>query len=78
MIMVDVGAYKAGKVIANMPQAVPSDEDVANAHLIAAAPELLEALQNIIRNAHFPLRRIQSLAEAERVIAKALNQTEPK
>ena len=35
-----------GKVVANLRRAeAPDDEARANAHLIAAAPELLEALQ---------------------------------
>ena len=39
-----------GKVVANLRRAeAPDDEARANAHLIAAAPELLEALEAVLR-----------------------------
>lgn len=46
----------------------PTDEAIANAHLIAAAPELLEVCQKLLKNGF--RREDQKLAEA--AIAKAL------
>lgn len=47
------------------------DEQAANAHLIAAAPELLEALQYAVDNPEFNSREFDCVARA--AIAKALN-----
>lgn len=49
-------------------------ESVANARLIAAAPELLEALENIVRHADVLDRVALPIDAAEAAIAKARGQ----
>jgi len=67
------GIIKSGdKSIAHTLQKdVGAEQARANAHLIAAAPELLEALQEIAGN-HYLSDKAQSMAT--KAIAKALGQ----
>lgn len=48
-----------------------SDEDKANARLIAAAPELLEALEAILEDAFGGMDTLARIQAAEAAIAKA-------
>jgi hypothetical protein len=50
---------------------VPNDEGWSNARLIAAAPELLEALQLLLDAEYSDLVTIDDLGRAEAAIAKA-------
>jgi hypothetical protein len=60
-----------GKTIARIYHSVP-EEDLPNARLIAAAPEMLEALREIIAVAEGKhLRPVMGIDAARRAIAKA-------
>ncbi len=67
------GLIKSGdKSIAHtLQKAIGAEQARANANLIAAAPELLEALQEIVGN-HYLSDKAQSMAT--KAIAKALGQ----
>lgn len=51
------------------------DTQTANAHLIAAAPELLEALMDIINMEYEPNESDTTYLKARKAIAKALGET---
>ena len=62
-----------GRVVCNefCTTSIPLAESLANARLIAAAPELLEALENLLRNAYDKARYIAMLEGPEQDIAAA-------
>ena len=59
--------------IARMGKGWNEEEDEANARLIAAAPEMLEALRNLTH----PMASDEDLQQALAVIAKAEGRAEP-
>jgi hypothetical protein len=62
--------------IANVGRAFDGDYSPANARLIAAAPDLLEALQLAVRqNSHDMLMTGEELRKCEAAIAKATGAT---
>lgn len=67
------GIIKSGKksIAHTLQKEVGAEQAKANANLIAAAPELLEALQEIVGN-HYLSDKAQSMAT--KAIAKALGQ----
>lgn len=53
------------------------DENIANAKLIAAAPDLLEAVQSLLKwSAHFPVAMNENILIAKNAINKALGEEE--
>lgn len=61
----------AYSVVSNGSQREPTKEEVCNAHLIAASPELLEALQTIKNIAEYAPTDIAIFNIAKEAIAKA-------
>lgn len=62
-----------GKVVNNDDHVKSVDEMIANAKLIAAAPDLLEALQEILESVDNSVWNHQSLEKGTKAIEKALN-----
>ncbi|MDD9340338.1 MAG: hypothetical protein PV362_11970 [Providencia heimbachae] len=80
LITVAINSDYKHVAVVNLSDKVNKDESNANAHLIAAAPELLEALQRLLKY-HDDFYGIEPdedpehpLAVAKAVIAKALGQ----
>jgi len=69
--------YRVGDVCASDPENPSSGIQEANARLIAAAPELLEALQNILAVANVRINdpRIAQFDAARAAVAKATGET---
>lgn len=73
----DVESKVTGNMIAAVAGFEQSDEDRANARLIAAAPELLEALQaceKILSEIPLTVDLVEDLLFARETITKALGQ----
>lgn len=67
--VVSLSTWICGELQADNGSAIDDDESVANAHLIAAAPDLLEALQGVLRVAN---RKTVEFDAARAAVAKAL------
>lgn len=61
----------AGRVIASLESGRDKAEDAANAHLIAAAPELYEALVNLMDFLFHGKKDRQMILRARAALAKA-------
>ena len=61
----------AGRAIASLESWHNEVEDAANAHLIAAAPELYEALENLIDFLFHGKKNCQAILRAKAALAKA-------
>ena len=75
----NVGGRYIGTTSANSPFSSTVEEDEANARLIAAAPELLEALEAVVDAYNEPdkVSMIDSIGKAGDLISKVNGQTTP-